>query len=184
MDLDIGSVVVFILVVVLVVYLLRKFFHIVGSIFIAFIVLFVALFMLKDVLHVPVNDYVDVSDMDRLKVEGYGYIEDKIDKYKGEYYEMGGEDGSEKHDGVNEEGDVDVYVDEVVGERDVESIDYVDMNDEVLDDFIRIMEGRVEDSRFREKLTGMSKHVDIVYDLGNAKMRNSKDKKSVEVVFK
>lgn len=210
------------LIIAVVVLIVRKLHVIAIAVFFGAIILMLSVTVLRDQLHIPINDYVNTEPIDNLRDKvvpieigknddgkiisvdentGEEVIEEKInydyiseeDKAKiianlnGEAqteediskevitntYEKEkavGEDNKKKEK-ENEESDNIIY-----------EIPYKKI-DEVREDWYAKLKPVIEDDKFYSKFMGMSPYVNVEYDLGNAKMYNSDDGKSIKILI-
>lgn len=145
-------------------------------------ILFTSLFVLRDMLHIPVNNYVDVSWIDRLKMEGVYYIDSGVEKTKNMMKDAKQtknmctrEEIAVSYKGVDHQQVKKSYVIE---------LNYKDLNEKKRLEVYESLREKISDTRFKEKLLGMNPYVDIRYDLGNAEMFNSSDHQKLIIKFK
>lgn len=181
---DIESI-IFSIVFILVVYYVIKFLpRLLGIALTGIILSFVIIFVLRDMWNLPVDQYVNVSKFDEVRLTGQLYIDDIRTGSDEDPLIVELEEGDEINtdtDNIIEED----YV-EVIGGLDEKyySYKYVNLSKDRREEIIEYLEGRIEDKRFKEKLLGMNLYVDIEYDLGNAEMYNLFESKELIIEFK
>lgn len=214
-------VIVFIIVVV---FIIRKFAVIGVAIVFGTLILMISVTVLRDQLHLPVNDYVDTTELDNLRDkispvtigeevvivdEGKNVEKTKLeepeelinyDLLTEEEIEMISKNlesnknlnpkEAEKLEEKLIEGtkeDIKLTKKEETTKEEVRSNKheylYKELTEEKRKEIYNELSGYVNDSRFYEKLLGMSNYVDIKYDLGNGQMYNSEDRKSLIILI-
>lgn len=154
-------------------FVLKKWSVIIAMTFLGFAIAFTGLFVLRDMLHIPVNDYVDTSKLDHWKYEARNYTDEEAkdikDTVQGKKKELTYKVGK-----VNK-----TVSDELLTYR----FEYSKLTEDRRKDILDTLGGRVKDDKFEAKLFGMSPYLDMTYDLGNAKMYNSKDGSELIIKF-
>lgn len=154
-------------------FVLKKWSVIIAMTFLGFAIAFTGLFVLRDMLHIPVNDYVDTSKLDNWKYEARNYTDEEAkdikDTVKGKKKEL-----DTKVVNMDK-----TFSDALLTYR----FDYSKLTEDRRNDILGTLGTRIKDDKFEAKLFGMSPYVDVTYDLGNAKMYNSQDGSQLIIKF-
>jgi hypothetical protein len=175
---DINSALLAVGFIIVAYFVIKKLPHLLALGLTGIIFSFVIIFVVRDVWHLPLEEYVDVSKFDEYRFEGQDYVSDFKDGIKDKESEfLLIENLDEVCNIYRNEGDSIVHYNESTFTKDKIEISYETLNDSNRLELYEKLKGRVEDDRFKEKLFGMNSYVDIKYDLGNAIMYNSKSEK-------
>lgn len=166
---DIQSIILAVVIIVVGYFILRKLPVIVMMTVLGFALLFTSLFVARDMLHLPVNEYVDTHKVDQWKYDVRNYSEDQSKELKKKYYEKNG--------------DVKGKVAKAEKRKDVYRYEYDKLTTESRNAIVDKLGNRVKGNRFEAKLFSMSPYVDMSYEFDNAKMYSSSDGKELIIKF-
>lgn len=171
---DINSVLLALVVIVIGYYVMKKLPHLIALALTGIILSFVIIFVVRDVWHLPLERYVDVSKFDEYRLGGQDYVSGLKDDIENgntsEYLLLENLDTvcgmySNGSDRISE-------ATETLNEKEVIKFSYSTLNDVSRVEIYESLKHRITDEKFKQKLLGMNSYVDITYDLGNALMYN------------
>lgn len=160
---DLNSILLYLVLIVLAYFVIKKLPVIIVAVLGFGLLSVMSLFILRDMLHVPVNHYVDTTEIDQFMERSSDYTNEKI---------LG------KDDEAVREVDEDVVDDggDTIKLGRIEKYKYDEMNDAVIEGIVDRYNNIVEDTSFENKLRGMTPYVDISYEFSNMKMYSSDDR--------
>lgn len=160
---DLNSILLYLVLIVLVYFVIKKLPVIIVAVLGFGLLSVMSLFILRDMLHVPVNHYVDTTEIDQFMERSSDYTNEKI---------LGKDDevvGGVDKDVVGDDGDT-------IKLGRIEKYKYDEMNEAVIEGIVDRYYNIVEDTSFENKLRGMTPYVDISYEFSNMKMYSSDDR--------
>lgn len=163
MNFDIYSILLSLVMIVVGYFIIKKLPVILVGVIGFGLIIVMSLFVLRDMVHVPVNDYVDTTEIDLVLGQASDYTNEKL---------LGTPDDDTG-------GVVDNSVDDGVEKNKLDRIEkykYDEMNDNVIGEIIDRYTPIVDDNSFENKLRGMTPYVDISYEFSNLKMYSSEDR--------
>lgn len=163
MSMDLNSILLYLVLIVLVYFVIKKLPVIIVAVLGFGLLSVMSLFILRDMLHVPVNHYVDTTEIDQFMERSSDYTNEKI---------LGKDDevvGGVDKDVVGDDGDT-------IKLGRIEKYKYDEMNEAVIEGIVDRYYNIVEDTSFENKLRGMTPYVDISYEFSNMKMYSSDDR--------
>ena len=169
MGMDIYSVLLSLVMIVVGYFVIKKLPVIVVAVVGFAMISVLSLFVLRDTLHVPVNDYVDTSEIDVVINQTNTYTKEKL---FGNHEEVYVDDV-----GLSEDGDVDGDVTEKDLELgNVEKYRYDELDDIVIEEIVGKYSEFASDNSFENKVRGMTPYVDISYEFDRLKIYSSDDR--------
>lgn len=163
MSMDLNSILLYLVLIVLAYFVIKKLPVIIVAVLGFGLLSVMSLFILRDMLHVPVNHYVDTTEIDQFMERSSDYTNEKI---------LGKDDevvGGVDKDVVGDDGDT-------IKLGRIEKYKYDEMNEAVIEGIVDRYYNIVEDTSFENKLRGMTPYVDISYEFSNMKMYSSDDR--------
>lgn len=160
---DLNSILLYLVLIVLAYFVIKKLPVIIVAVLGFGLLSVMSLFILRDMLHVPVNHYVDTTEIDQFMERSSDYTNEKI---------LGKDDevvGGVDKDVVGDDGDT-------IKLGRIEKYKYDEMNEAVIEGIVDRYYNIVEDTSFENKLRGMTPYVDISYEFSNMKMYSSDDR--------
>lgn len=126
-----------------------------------------SLFVLRDTLHLPVNDYVDTTEIDMVINQTSDYTNEKM---------FGDVDDVVGEGGVSEEENIGDGTGDVTELKRIEKYRYDEIDDTVIDRIVGDYGDLADDKSFENKVRGMTPYVDVSYEFDQLKIYSSEDR--------
>lgn len=178
MGFDIYSIVLSLVMLLVGYYVIRRLPHLLTIVVTGLVLSFVLIFVTRDMLHLPINDYVDTTAWDDVTNQAKDYSDEKFTGRAEFERSLGVEEVVSDEDVEDEVGKIGSIVPEGVY-----MYAYEDYDTEAREELLLKYEGVIDDESFKNKLLGMNPYVDVKFELGNAELYNSKDGKHFVIEF-